>query len=255
MATMESTNQIDDYNKKQKLLTWFSYTGRATRLEMFIKGVIWIISWLCILAIVGGEELLDFYYNRSFVIPAIFSMDDFFNEFILACLLHLPIELEWRLTQCRRLHDQNKSGLLSFLFFVTGNIPLISPISYVVEWVFTLILDGTFGPNKYGPDPSGRDIKNKLSRNTPIRTMTIDEKLAQLDKMYKKRIISESLYKKRRNAILGIQQANKEKLTSISEEKIGNEEKRLITLKTLKENNLITEEEYNKKRQDILANL
>mgnify|MGYP006209540945 CR=1 FL=1 len=45
----------------------------------------------------------------------------------------------------RRLHDQNKSGLFVFIFFV----PLIGSI-----WLLILLFtDGTSGKNKYGDDP------------------------------------------------------------------------------------------------------
>jgi uncharacterized membrane protein YhaH (DUF805 family) len=48
----------------------------------------------------------------------------------------------------RRLHDSDKSGLWLLLSFV--------PLGGVVVFIFTL-LDGTPGPNRYGPDPKGRE--------------------------------------------------------------------------------------------------
>lgn len=48
----------------------------------------------------------------------------------------------------RRLHDTNRSGWWIFI----GLIPLIGGI-----WYFILtLLDGTPGPNRFGPDPKGR---------------------------------------------------------------------------------------------------
>lgn len=48
----------------------------------------------------------------------------------------------------RRLHDQDKTGWLMLLGLV--------PIANLVLLVF-MFLDGTPGPNQYGPDPKGRD--------------------------------------------------------------------------------------------------
>ena len=48
----------------------------------------------------------------------------------------------------RRLHDSGKSGwmiLLSFIPFVGGLIVIV-----------LMLIDGTPGPNQYGPDPKGR---------------------------------------------------------------------------------------------------
>ncbi len=55
----------------------------------------------------------------------------------------------------RRLHDQDKSGWLMLLMFV--------PIANIVLLVF-MFLEGTRGPNQYGPDPkdenNAQDIFN-----------------------------------------------------------------------------------------------
>jgi uncharacterized membrane protein YhaH (DUF805 family) len=48
----------------------------------------------------------------------------------------------------RRLHDSDKSGAWLLLSFV--------PFGGVVVFIFTL-LDGTPGPNRFGPDPKERD--------------------------------------------------------------------------------------------------
>lgn len=45
----------------------------------------------------------------------------------------------------RRLHDQDKSGLFLLLAFV----PFVGSIVLIVFWV----LEGTQGPNQFGPDP------------------------------------------------------------------------------------------------------
>jgi uncharacterized membrane protein YhaH (DUF805 family) len=50
----------------------------------------------------------------------------------------------------RRLHDQDKSGW----FILIGLIPIVGPIILLVFY----FLEGTRGPNRFGPDPKGPDV-------------------------------------------------------------------------------------------------
>lgn len=52
----------------------------------------------------------------------------------------------------RRLHDQDKTGALVILFI--GLTFIISFFGWIVQTVF-MCIDGTPGPNQYGPDPKG----------------------------------------------------------------------------------------------------
>jgi len=58
----------------------------------------------------------------------------------------------------RRLHDANLSGLWLLLCLV--------PMGSVVILVFCL-LDGTAGPNQYGPDPKGRHTSSAAMQYAP----------------------------------------------------------------------------------------
>lgn len=55
----------------------------------------------------------------------------------------------------RRLHDQDKSGW----FILLGLIPAIGPLILLVFY----FLEGTRGPNRFGPDPKGPDISRTFS--------------------------------------------------------------------------------------------
>ena len=75
----------------------------------------------------------------------------------------------------RRLHDTNRSGwwlligygplILSLLLPLLGMagiglamiVPLIALVGFIVLLVF-MVLEGTRGPNQYGPDPKGEDV-------------------------------------------------------------------------------------------------
>ena len=81
--------------------------------------------------------------------------------------------------------------------------------------------------------------KDKGEKQKTETVITPEKELAILNKMFQKRVISKSLYEKRRNEILEKQKKN---------------DKRLQTLEPLRLNGLITEEEYNKKRGEVEKN-
>lgn len=65
----------------------------------------------------------------------------------LTLLLMIAIFIPSLAVQVRRFHDQNRSG-----WFVLLN--LIPFVGSLIVFVF-MLLDGTRGPNEYGPDPKG----------------------------------------------------------------------------------------------------
>ncbi|MCK9542241.1 MAG: DUF805 domain-containing protein [Novosphingobium sp.] len=52
----------------------------------------------------------------------------------------------------RRLHDRDMSGWFLLLFIVLSAIPLVGILASIA-WLVLMVLPGTPGPNKYGPDP------------------------------------------------------------------------------------------------------
>ena len=56
----------------------------------------------------------------------------------------------------RRLHDLDKSGGFAFVFLV----PIIGQFLY--GWM--MLGDGTIGPNRYGKDPRGRSVGERLGK-------------------------------------------------------------------------------------------
>lgn len=63
---------------------------------------------------------------------------------------------------CRRMHDVNKPG--AYILF--GLLPVIGTILLIV-WA---IQDGDPGPNRYGPDPKGRNVYSGGYDAAPART-------------------------------------------------------------------------------------
>lgn len=62
----------------------------------------------------------------------------------------------------RRLHDRNLSGWWYLGLILVSWIPLVGLVASVAFIVF-MFLDGTPGPNRFGPDPKGRTNEEVFS--------------------------------------------------------------------------------------------
>ena len=62
----------------------------------------------------------------------------------------------------RRLHDRNLSGWWYLGLILVSWIPLVGLVASVAFLVF-MFLDGTPGPNRFGPDPKGRTNEEVFS--------------------------------------------------------------------------------------------
>ncbi len=74
---------------------------------------------------------------------------------ILAALFWLATFIPTLAVTIRRFHDQDKSGwfyLLAFIPFVGG----------IIVFIF-MLLEGSRGPNRFGPDPKGPDVSRTFA--------------------------------------------------------------------------------------------
>ena len=121
------------------LKRYAEFTGRSRRKEY------WMFTLLCVVvAVVLGivESILGLGGMVGYYGP-------------LTALFLLAILVPSIAVGIRRLHDTNRSGwwiLISFVPFVGG---LILLVFYVLE--------GTRGPNEYGPDPKGEDLASTFA--------------------------------------------------------------------------------------------
>lgn len=82
------------------------------------------------------------------VMQAIFG--SFGIPFAILCLYSLAVFIPNLAVAVRRLHDSNRSGW----WILIGLVPFIGAI-----WLLVLyLIDGTPGPNRFGPDPKGRGV-------------------------------------------------------------------------------------------------
>lgn len=114
------------------LQRYADFSGRSRRKEywMFILGVVIVAVILGIIeGILGINGMVGGVYGP------------------LTILLLLGILIPSIAVQVRRFHDQGKSGW----FVLLGFIPLVGGLIVLVF----MCLEGTNGPNEYGPDPKG----------------------------------------------------------------------------------------------------
>lgn len=78
-----------------------------------------------------------------------------FGRPVLAAVLALAAFIPAIACQVRRFHDQDKPGW----YLLLGLIPFVGGIIVLVF----MCLEGTRGPNQFGPDPKGNDVAATFS--------------------------------------------------------------------------------------------
>lgn len=221
-------------------LTWFSWEGRASRIEMWVKGIIWFFAFGLLSIIIKDETFDAFIKYDGWLLSFIFS-DSCDFSFILVCILLIPFEIEWRLTQIRRFHDLGQSGWLSLVFFVASNVPVIGFYFIVAELILCLLWAGTSGQNKYGEKKKESFIIKRKGDST------ITNPGAPIDEEPKKESINNNIVKS--SPLHGkIHKTNvNNELNSESEV-----EYKLKMLVEKKEKGVITEEEFKELRRGII---
>ena len=133
----------------QPLRKYADFTGRARRTEFWLFALLVFlieIVFMALLSAVGGSALMMGDPAATATVP----MTGATSAVLLA---HLAVMLALLIPSLavtfRRLHDTNRRGW----WILIGLIPLIGA---VVLFIFYL-LDGTPGPNRFGPDPKGRE--------------------------------------------------------------------------------------------------
>jgi uncharacterized membrane protein YhaH (DUF805 family) len=116
------------------------FSGRSRRKEYWLFALFQFIVSIAIFGIMVAGRLpvdqatgqTDFgpTFSAGIVLFAIFSLGSFMPALAVAV---------------RRFHDQDKSGWMLLLYL----IPYVGPVIVLV----LLCIDGTSGPNRFGPDP------------------------------------------------------------------------------------------------------
>ena len=227
--TQTSTNNIyESVMAKERqyssgwLSGWLSFSGRASRGDYWVFGLI--------IALVVG----------LIVVALMFLQPDMFSDHVMGghvgmqvmlsfvfLILALPITI-------RRFHDLEISGWWVLWFYLLGLIPIVGWISGVIQFILLGFVKGTSGDNRFGPNPRGEGRLNTVYTGPS------------------KKIVSRSGIK---SSGSGLHVPTNSSGMSNENHKDKDVVERMTALKELHEKNLISAEEYEAKRQELLAQI
>ena len=131
----------------ETLKEYFSYEGRLNRKSCFLRytGVTVALIIFMIIGVMIG-------INRENV-AEMFSVTFTLVFYLIFMLTFMLTYIVFMLFQAiKRLHDLNKSGW--YLLILLGIIvPLIGKFIVLAFGLYLLLVKGTAGPNRFGPDP------------------------------------------------------------------------------------------------------
>lgn len=127
------------------------FSGRSQRQEYWMFYLLnWIVWGICGVLIIAGVPWSGIINDVAGVEPSAALWVGLILLFIWWIVTFIPNIA----VVVRRLHDQNLTGWLFLVFFIAD---LFTGLGWVARIVL-MCLDGTPGPNQYGPDPKGRGI-------------------------------------------------------------------------------------------------
>lgn len=127
------------------LRRYFDFSGRSRRLEFWAFHLAFALVQGAIMAAFTDGRLVEGANWWSWA-GAVSPLGD-----ALAGALFVLCALPMLALAVRRLHDVDRSGFWLLLHFVPG-------LGSLILLVFSL-LDGSVGPNRFGPDPKGRSLQ------------------------------------------------------------------------------------------------
>ena len=138
------------------LKRYADFSGRSQRQEFWMFYLLnMIVFVICAAMIIAGVPWSDI-FNK---VPGAMPNAAFWVGLGLLVLWGLATFIPNIAVVVRRLHDQNLTGWL-YLAFVAGD--LFTGMGWVARIIF-MCIDGTPGPNQYGPDPKGRGTGDVFS--------------------------------------------------------------------------------------------
>ena len=131
---------------------------------------------------------------------------NFFQDLVVAGLWTFPFYIAVIPVTVRRLHDRNMSGWWILWFALLSMIPIIGWVVPLIQLVIVWFLDGTPGPNLYGPDPKGRTFGQfpgyVAAQPAQVDTAEPQQRLRILQNLKNEGYISEAEYQAKRAQIL-----------------------------------------------------
>jgi len=126
----------------------FSFEGRTRRLHFWIVAIIlWVISAVLNSIFGGGAAMSAAMMSRD---PAMMTAA-LSHSLGVSSIIGLILLWPSLANNIKRCHDRDKSGWWLVAYFL-ASLTVIGALWPLIELGF---LDGTPGPNKYGPSPKG----------------------------------------------------------------------------------------------------
>lgn len=133
------------------------FAGRSRRLEFWMFQLLNLIVVTILVALLMSgiplAELEGMAAEQATGLPAFAAT--FWLGFVLTMVWWLFTLVPNLALVVRRLHDRDMSSWWYLGFFVAMLIPFVSFV-VAIAFLVLMLLDGTPGPNRYGPDPKGR---------------------------------------------------------------------------------------------------
>ena len=142
------------------LKRYAEFSGRSRRLEFWSFAALNMVAAAIVLSVfftIGDMMGSVGPQQNPFVFFSIFG---FFGLFLLVWWLFMLVPTA--AVTVRRLHDRDMSGWWYVGYLVVIFVPLINLIA-VIAMLVIMLMDGTPGPNRYGPDPKGRGVVDVFS--------------------------------------------------------------------------------------------
>lgn len=118
---------------------YFEFSGRSRRMEYWM----FVLFQMLVGAVIGAVFGVNTYERAGLFVGFSSALSGFGG--LLQNLFGLASFIPGLAVAVRRLHDQDRSGWLMLLVF----LPVLGWFALFV----LMLLSGTPGPNKYGPDP------------------------------------------------------------------------------------------------------
>lgn len=154
------------------LKRYAEFSGRSRRKEYWMWTLLLVLVYFAfgvLLGVLGGGALLGMANGSSSGMAAAGGAALIIVG--LFCIFALAILIPGIAVTIRRLHDTNRSGwfvllpLAGYLLIVIGTamgssaasmLGIVAYFGLTIALIVFLCLDGTPGPNRYGPDPKAR---------------------------------------------------------------------------------------------------
>jgi len=132
------------------------FSGRSRRLEFWMFGLLNMIVYAVLMAILFStslslEALAAQESSNPLAVYSIFTS----GLGLLVLIWWLIVLIPSIAVTVRRLHDRDMSGWWYLGFIVVSFIPFVGILA-AIAFLVLMLLDGTPGPNRFGPDPKGR---------------------------------------------------------------------------------------------------